>query len=957
MNPEEAELYRRRSELWLFAGDLSSQLNQPDRAALAFLQGAQASGADPRSLLTRRIYASVKSGRTAQAALLLIDDLRSTSGKMQSHHRAALDLIAENSSIRTTIAQAVAQLSQELSSTATPTQTSNLLRAGTALLADDPSQAQLILAQRLLSVPDDQDTFSAFTASFATDSALRTDQVAQLCASHPHLSDQYAELLVVSGRDLSATLTRLESNPSVGASLLHARLLRRLGMPAKAIAVLSRTKSRPVDPTLAPWLTAATVDSAASMGDWSTALQSLNTLQAQANSSDVLSTLALAAALSSVQRFEAAYELLSTPALTSSTPAMRTTSLWLARAELALLSQKLPQAEEALLAAKEADSFDERPYEALLNLYAPRGPLADENKLATLAKSLRENIPTSHFGQTILARDSLARNQYTSAMDLLLPILEDEAENASILGLLVISAERAHTSDPAITQRALSIINARLESRWDSPTLVMSKARLMTVLDNASQATELLDTYIARFPIHDVARLNELIVRNSLKNRDLSISKSRARLESNSRGIDAGIEYAELLFALDDYTTAARSLKSDIPDSIKLTREQTARLMLLASQFKAEGLAQATPPQLAAALELFDAIAVHATEMPPSMHLTRVLLVCLTQSDDPQRIYDTVNQAAIKIPDRKDQLLTSVIITLLERPDVSDCLNFLGVVTNNPDPSTENDDTERYARTWFQLTGERGDVADFRVLVTTIKDPIRILRVLNTDETESRGSDLSNETGQRSELAYLLGNIVTYYNRDTSLSESAYRLALEFRPDHPWTLNNLGYAILERHGNLEEADSMISKSYAALSGEPSVIDSFGWLRYKQGRFVEAQAILETAVNSNEHLANAEQLDHYGDVLWRNNKKEQAVRQWDAALRIASNQLSMMRANLNRNVTQAQIDNSPQFKRINAQLAQLDAKLKAVTNNLPPQISSTEAEWHAANPKQVPPPSH
>ena len=412
-----------------------------------------------------------------------------------------------------------------------------------------------------------------------------------------------------------------------------------------------------------------------------------------------------------------------------------------------------------------------------------------------------------------------------------------------------------------------------------------------------------------------------------------------------------------MLFALDDYTTAARSLKSDIPDSIKLTREQTARLMLLASQFKAEGLAQATPPQLAAALELFDAIAVHATEMPPSMHLTRVLLVCLTQSDDPQRIYDTVNQAAIKIPDRKDQLLTSVIITLLERPDVSDCLNFLGVVTNNPDSSTENDDTERYARTWFQLTGERGDVADFRVLVTTIKDPIRILRVLNTDETESRGSDLSNETGQRSELAYLLGNIVTYYNRDTSLSESAYRLALEFRPDHPWTLNNLGYAILERHGNLEEADSMISKSYAALSDEPSVIDSFGWLRYKQGRFVEAQAILETAVNSNEHLANAEQLDHYGDVLWRNNKKEQAVRQWDAALRIASNQLSMMRANLNRNVTQAQIDNSPQFKRINAQLAQLDAKLKAVTNNLPPQISSTEAEWHAANPKQVPPPSH
>lgn len=957
LNPEEAELYRRRSELWLLAGDLSGQLNQPERAARAFLQGAQASGVDQRSLLVRRVYASVKSGRTAQAALLLIEDLRAASGKFEQHHRTALQLVAEHSSIRPTIAKAVTQLSQELTTTATPTQTSILVRAGAALLADDPSQAQLILAQRLLTVPDDQQTFSAFVASFGTDSALRANQVAQLCTSYPHLSDQYAELLVVSGRDLSATLANLESNPSPGAALLHARLLRRLGWPAQAVATLTKAQARPLEPALSLWLIAAKVDAAASMGDWTTALEALNALQGQSNSADPFSNLALAAAFSSVQRFEAAYDLLSSPSLTASVPAMRTTSLWLARAELALLSQRLPQAQEALLAAKDADPFDERPYEALLNLYAPRGPLADESKLAALAKNLRENIPTSHFGQTILARDLLGRNQYASAMEMLLPILEGEAENASILGLFVITAERAHATDPQLTQRALSIIDSRLQSRPDSPTLVMSKARLLAVLDTAPQASEILDTYTSRFPIHDVARLHELIIRNSLNNRELAISKSKLRLQTPPRGIDAGIEYAELLFALDDYTTAARVLKSDIPDSIKLTGEQTARLMSLASQFKAEGLAQASPAQLTAALELFDAIASHASEMPPSMHLTRVLLVCLTESDDPQRIFDTVNQAALKIPDRKDQLLTSVIVTLLERPDVSDCLNFLGVVTNNTDPSADSEDANRFSRTWFQLTGERGDAADFRALVTTIKDPTRIIRVLNTDETESRGSDLTTDTGQRSELAYLLGNIVTYFNRDPALSEAAYRLALEFRPDHPWTLNNLGYSILERHGNLEEADSMITKAYAALHDEPSVIDSFGWLRYKQGRFVEAEAVLKTAVNADDHLANPEQLDHYGDVLWRNDKKQEAIRQWDAALRIASNQLSMMRANLNRNVTQAQIDASPQFQRINAQLAQLDAKLKAATANVPPQVSPTEAEWHAANPKPLPPPSN
>src|SRR2546429_7962994 len=67
----------------------------------------------------------------------------------------------------------------------------------------------------------------------------------------------------------------------------------------------------------------------------------------------------------------------------------------------------------------------------------------------------------------------------------------------------------------------------------------------------------------------------------------------------------------------------------------------------------------------------------------------------------------------------------------------------------------------------------------------------------------------------------------------------------------------------------------------AVTSEPensAYLDSLGWVLYKRGQFEEARAHLDAAV---KHIDRPDPvvLDHLGDVLYRLNQREQAVKNW------------------------------------------------------------------------------
>ena len=101
--------------------------------------------------------------------------------------------------------------------------------------------------------------------------------------------------------------------------------------------------------------------------------------------------------------------------------------------------------------------------------------------------------------------------------------------------------------------------------------------------------------------------------------------------------------------------------------------------------------------------------------------------------------------------------------------------------------------------------------------------------------------------------------------------------SLEINPDEPHVLNYLGYSWLERNYQIDLAIDMLEKAYAQREDDPYIIDSIGWAYYLIGDYVEAEKLLRKAVKimPTDPIVN----DHYGDILWKLDKKIQANYFW------------------------------------------------------------------------------
>lgn len=116
---------------------------------------------------------------------------------------------------------------------------------------------------------------------------------------------------------------------------------------------------------------------------------------------------------------------------------------------------------------------------------------------------------------------------------------------------------------------------------------------------------------------------------------------------------------------------------------------------------------------------------------------------------------------------------------------------------------------------------------------------------------------------------------------DWTGAEADFRAALEIQPDQANVLNYLGYSLVERQENLDEALKMIEQAVAARPDSGAIVDSFGWVLFRMGRYDDAIGQMERAVE----LEPTDPIltDHLADVLWAVNRKDEARYQWKRAL--------------------------------------------------------------------------
>ncbi len=131
-------------------------------------------------------------------------------------------------------------------------------------------------------------------------------------------------------------------------------------------------------------------------------------------------------------------------------------------------------------------------------------------------------------------------------------------------------------------------------------------------------------------------------------------------------------------------------------------------------------------------------------------------------------------------------------------------------------------------------------------------------------------------------LAEAYHNVSNY-----ELSDQYFEKALKINPDDSHTLNNYAYYLSLRNTRLDKALEMSRKSLEIDAENSANLDTYGWILYMQGKYSEALEWISKAVDISKKTSPVI-LEHLGDVYYKLNDKENALKYWKEALELESN---------------------------------------------------------------------
>ena len=166
------------------------------------------------------------------------------------------------------------------------------------------------------------------------------------------------------------------------------------------------------------------------------------------------------------------------------------------------------------------------------------------------------------------------------------------------------------------------------------------------------------------------------------------------------------------------------------------------------------------------------------------------------------------------------------------------------------------------------------DIANFNKNAKKYKDAIKYY-----DQIISK---IEINTQLYAEILYRRGScyerLGDYVRSDRDLLES-----LEVNPDDAYVINYLAYSWLEREYKIDLSLQMLEKAYTQKSNDPYIIDSIGWAYYLIDDYAKAENFLKRAVELMPEDPTVN--DHYGDILWKLDRKIQARYFWQNVLNL------------------------------------------------------------------------
>ena len=189
------------------------------------------------------------------------------------------------------------------------------------------------------------------------------------------------------------------------------------------------------------------------------------------------------------------------------------------------------------------------------------------------------------------------------------------------------------------------------------------------------------------------------------------------------------------------------------------------------------------------------------------------------------------------------------------------------------------------------LTQKKFSEAEQRLQLLSVKFPKEQLNTLllraevyNTQKKYQKAFDLLTDAikdnPEHRNLLYTRALIAENLDKFNVL-EADLKKILQKNPDDANALNALGYTLVDRTERYQEAEAYLLQAIKLKPDEAVIIDSMGWLRYKQGNTVEALAYLRRAY---EKQPESEVAAHLAEVLWVAGKKDEAKQVFELAIK-------------------------------------------------------------------------
>lgn len=212
---------------------------------------------------------------------------------------------------------------------------------------------------------------------------------------------------------------------------------------------------------------------------------------------------------------------------------------------------------------------------------------------------------------------------------------------------------------------------------------------------------------------------------------------------------------------------------------------------------------------------------------------------------------------------------------------------------------------------WQQVMGIYNEKADWENLLSTANDAMELfpnqavvylykggaeVQLKQFDKAVKSFSKGEKVSADNLKLkAQFLSNMGDVYHslNQYAASDSAYEKALKIDPENAYVLNNYSYYLSLRKENLEKAKQMSAYANKLEPQSSSFLDTYAWILFQMNDFAGAKEWQEKAMQADGGKSGTI-LEHYGDILSKLGKKEEALKYWKQAKNLGTDSTTIER---------------------------------------------------------------